>query len=685
MKKLLTLGSLAFALAVSLAVLNGCSSKQNHATQIDLLKDYMDTTVNPGDDFFRYAVGTWLKNNPIAASERSNGIWLLVQNETYDRLKKINEDAAADKNAKAGTNQQKIGDFWFTGMDTVSIEKQGITPLQSELDRINGISDKSSLTDAIAYYQTIGVGPLFGAYIYQDEMNSEKVMMHLYQGGLGLPDRDYYFKTETRFVNYRTEYLKHISAMLQLIGEDVSTADADAKKMMTLETALAKASKTVEQMRDTYANYNKMTLDDANKITPGIDWKDMFSKMQINNLDSVIVCQPDFFKVADKLLSTVSINDWKIYLRYQLLSSFAGNLSSAFDKENFHFYGTILSGVPEQRPRWKRVLDSEESLMGDALGQLYVQKYFSETTKQRYVKMVDAIFDAYRSRIQNLDWMTDSTKQKAISKLNHVTKKVGYPDKWKDYSTMQIDRSSYLHNIIQGNLWHYQFEVSKLFKPVDRTEWDMTPQTYNAYYNPSNNEIVLPAAMFIIPGWPDSLIDDAVVYGYAGASTIGHEITHGFDDQGRQFDEKGNLKPWWSMQDSIAFAKRAQGLINQFSNYVVLDSMHINGAQTLGENIADLGGVVLGYEALKKTDAFKNNEVIDGLTPTQRFYLGYALSWMGEYRDESIAQRVVTDVHSPNFLRINGPLSDVDPWYEAFHVTETNKMFLPDSLRVKIW
>ena len=661
------------------------SCKHNQTSQIDLLRDYMDTSVSPGDDFFRYAVGKWLKENPIAASERSNGIWLLVQNETYDRLKKINDDAAADKSAKPGSNAQKIGDFWFTGMDTTVIEQQGITPLQPELDRINSIKDKAGLLDAIAYYQTIGVGPLFGAYIYQDEMNSEKVMMHLYQGGLGLPDRDYYFKTETRFVNYRAEYLKHISAMLQLIGEDANTADADALKMMTLETAMAKVSKTVEDMRDTYANYHKMKLDDCNKLTPGINWNDMFTKMQIKNLDSVIVAQPEFYTAISKMINTVSINDWKIYLRYQLLTAFASDLSSNFDKENFRFYGTVLSGVPQQRPRWKRVLDAEEGLLGDALGQLYVQKYFSETTKQRYVKMVDEIFDAYRNRIQNLDWMSDSTKQKAISKLNHVTKKVGYPDKWKDYSTMQIDRSSYLHNIIQGNIWQYQYQVAKLYKPVDRTEWDMTPQTYNAYYNSSNNEIVLPAAMFIIPGWPDSLADDAVVYGYAGASTIGHEITHGFDDQGRQFDEKGNLKPWWSVQDSVAFSLRAQGLINQFNNYVVLDSMHINGAQTLGENIADLGGLVLGYDAFTKTDQFKKGEKINGLTPTQRFYLGYALSWMGEYRDESIAQRVVTDVHSPNFLRINGPVTDCDPWYDAFRINPHCKMYVPDSLRVKIW
>ena len=675
---------LSMVISVS-GIFNSCDSNKSHASNIDLLKDYMDTTVNPGDDFFRYAVGNWLKNNPIAESERSNGIWLLVQNETYDRLKKINEEAAANKNAKPGTNEQKIGDFWFTGMDTLTIEKQGATPLQPELDRINNITDKTSLLDAVAYYQTIGVGPLFGAYIYQDEMNSEKVMMHLYQGGLGLPDRDYYFKTESRFVNYRSEYLKHVSAMLQLIGENADQADKDSKSMMALETSIAKASKTVEDMRDTYANYHKMTIADADKLTSTIKWSEMFNKMQIKNLDSVIVAQPEFFKAIDKLIGTISMDDWKTYLRYQLLSSFAGNLSSAFELENFHFYGTVLSGVPKQRPRWKRVLDAEESLMGDALGQLYVQKYFSEKTKQRYEKMTDEVFDEYRNQIKNLDWMTDSTKEKAISKLNHVTKKVGYPDKWRDYSTMQIDRSSYLHNVMQGNLWHYQYEVAKLYKPVDRTEWDMTPQTYNAYYNPSNNEIVLPAAMFIIPGWPDSLADDAVVYGYAAASTIGHEITHGFDDQGRQFDEKGNLKPWWSAIDSMEFTNRAQGLINQFDNYVVLDSMHINGAQTLGENIADLGGLVLGFEAFKKTEQFKKNELINGMTPTQRFYLGYALSWMGSYRDESIAQRVVTDVHSPNFLRINGPVADVDSWYEAFHVTSSNKLYIPDSLRVKIW
>ncbi len=380
-----------------------------------------------------------------------------------------------------------------------------------------------------------------------------------------------------------------------------------------------------------------------------------------------------------------SIAQWKEYLKWHLVNAFADRLSSPFEEENFHFKGTIMAGVKEQRPRWKRVQDATERAMGELLGQVYVKKYYSPETKERYVQLVNNMIAAFSERIKKLDWMSNSTKQKALYKLSRLTKKVGYPDKWKDFSKLSVDRSSYVRNTINDNLFWFNRDVNKLGKPVDRLEWDMTPQTYNAYYNPSNNEIVLPAAIFIIPGVPDSLIDDAVVYSYAGASTIGHEMTHGFDDDGRQYDAEGNLSDWWTKEDAEKFKARTELMVQQFNNYVVLDSMHINGKATLGENIADLGGLVIGYDAFKQTEEYKEGKPISGLTPSQRFWLGYAYSWLGHTRPEALAQQVLTDVHSPNFLRVNGPLSDISPFYDAFGIKDGDPMWRPSDSRVKIW
>jgi putative endopeptidase len=407
--------------------------------------------------------------------------------------------------------------------------------------------------------------------------------------------------------------------------------------------------------------------------------------MRYGNVDSVIVGQPEFYKEVDKSLKKVSLDDWKVYLRWNLVNTFASYLSKPFEKEHFNFFGTVMNGVKEQRPRWKRVLDEEEGAIGDMLGQLYVKKFVSPAVKKRYQDLTNNIIQAYRERIHDLTWMSDSTKAKALVKLNSITTKVAYPDKWKDYTALKIDRSSYVMNVLNANGWAHDFMASKLGKPVDRTEWDMTPQTYNAYYNPSNNEIVLPAAIFIIPGMEDTLADDAIIYGYAGASTIGHEITHGFDDQGRQFDEKGNLTNWWTANDEKEFAKRADLIVKQFNAFKVLDSLHVNGAATQGENIADLGGVVLGYQAFKKTEQYKSGKKINGLTPDQRYFLGYALSWVGKMRDETLALRLMTDVHAPNFLRINGPMANIPEFYKAFGIKEGSAMYQPDSLRVNIW
>lgn len=651
----------------------------------DFMKDFIDSTVNPGDDFFKFAVGTWLKNNPIPESERSWGIWTLVNEENYARIRKINEDAAANTKAAKGSNEQKIGDFWYTGMDTVTIEKQGITPLKPELDKIAAIQDKAGVINSAAYLHSIQVQPFFGNYIFQDEKNSNQFRLHFYQGGIGLPDRDYYFDKDERTTNIRAEYVKHISKMFQLTGVDVTTADKNAANIMRMETAFAGASRKLEALRDPYANYNRMSIADVNKLCPAIPWESFLTQAGIKNIDSVIVGQPEFFKQLNKSITTESIDNWKAYLQWNLLNAYAGQLSSDFDKEHFNFYGTILNGTKEQRARWKRVLDAEEDAMGFMLGQLYVAKYYPPEQKARYEKIVDNVMEAYKVRIQQLDWMSPATKEKALLKLSTVIKKVGYPDNWRDYSSLETARDSYVQNAIRASKYLHAYEVAKLYKPVDRTDWDMTPQTWNAYYNPSNNEIVLPAAAFIVPGVPDEFVDDAIAYGYAAGSTIGHEITHGFDDQGSQFDEKGNLVEWWTPEDRAQFLERTKKIVEQFNNYIIIDTIHVNGDATQGENIADLGGMLLGFEAFKMTDQYKEGKLIGGYTPTQRYFLGFALSWYGKYRDEAMVLRAKTDVHSPNFLRVNGPAYNIPEFYDAFGVKPGDKMYVPDSLRVKIW
>ncbi|MFB3906767.1 MAG: M13 family metallopeptidase [Candidatus Eisenbacteria bacterium] len=649
----------------------------------DPLLQNMDKTVKPGDDFYRYANGTWLANHPIPPAERGWGLANLVIDEIRTQMRGILESAAAS-GAPKGSLEQKIGDFWMAAMDSAAIERAGITPLRPELERIDAISSRDHLLRVIALFQTYGVRPLYGMYVGQDERNSEEYVVHLFQGGIGLPDRDYYFLDDSTTTKIREQYPWQIAAMLQRIGEPEPEAKQAAASILALETRLARASRTLEQLRDPYANYNKMSVADLSARTPSIDWKEQLRLLGIPPVDSVIVGQPEFYDAADSLIAEVPLEQWKQYLRWTLVNAFASRLTADLERQDFHFYGTILDGRQEQRPRWKRVLDAEEGAIGDLMGQVWVAKYCSPATKARYEKLVDDFFAAYRERIVRLDWMSEPTKQKALAKLAKVKKKVAYPDQWRDFSTLEIARDSYFQNQVRVNRWWFDYMAQKIGKPVDRTEWWMTPQTYNAYYDGSNVEIVLPAAVFLIPGLPDSMTDDAILYAYAGAATIGHEITHGFDDEGRQYDADGNLRPWWTPEDSTRFAQRAKLLADQFDQYVV-GGRHVRGEATLGENIADLGGLVIGYEAFQKTEQWKKGEKVNGLTPDQRFFLGYALSWLGEQRPEFLDQLIMTDVHSPVFLRVNGPLANLPEFYAAFDVRPGDAMWRPDSLRVKIW
>jgi putative endopeptidase len=679
MKKRLT-----FCLCASLFAACKNDNKTSIASAAkDVVAANIDTSVNPADNFFDFANGGWIKANPIPASESNWGIGKVLQEDIYAKMRKVAETAAATP-AQLGTNEQKIGDFWATGMDTAMIDRQGIEPLKPELDEIAAIKDIAGILNMSAKLQTYQVSALYGSYVTQDEKKSDQYAFYLYQGGIGLPERDYYFNTDERNTNIRKEYVAHLARVFKLTGDTEGVAAKNAEAVMKIETFLATAHRKIEALRDPHKNYNKMSINDLQKMTPSVNWQNQLNLTGIKT-DTVIVGQPEFYKQLNAALTKFSVEEWKVYLKSQLVSRFSTTLSKAFDDEDFNFSGKILSGQKEQKPRWKRTLDALEGQLGDALGSLFVKEFFPEKAKLRYTKMVDEVKMAYADQIQNLDWMSPTTKAKAVDKLQKVTKKVGYPDKFKDFGAMMIDKSSFVRNNISANKWWFKYSASKLGKPVDREEWAMTPQTYNAYYNPSNNEIVLPAAILMVPGYADDQIDDAVAYGYVAASTIGHEITHGFDDQGRQYDAAGNLVAWWLPEDSTKFAKRAAMLVAQFNEYVAVDTMHVRGEATLGENIADLGGVVLGLKAFKKTEQFKKNEKIAGYTPLQRYFLGYALGWMSHQRKERLARQIMTDVHAPANLRVNAPFVNIPEFYEAFGIKEGTKMWREPAKRVNIW
>lgn len=674
---------LLFCTVTALAV--SCKNKTGSAAgdKPDALAINIDSTVKPGEDFFQYANGGWINKNPIPDEQSSWGIGNLVIEENLKRLREICEKSAKDGAAK-GSPEQKIGDFWTMAMDTAKIEADGLKPLQPMLDKVNAITDIKSLVSTVAELKKAGSSTLFGNGVGQDDKNSDVMAYKLSQGGIGLPEREYYFKKDSTTVTIRNEYVKYITTLLTMSGDDATAAAQSAKNILALETQLAQASRKLEDLRDPYKNYNKMAVTDLGKMNSSFNWSEFLSLTGVKNIDSVIVGQPEFFTALDVVLKKVPLADWKGYIKFNLLSDFSGALPDKYGEAAFNF-SKLLSGAKVRRPRWKRAIQSEENVMGEMLGQLYVKEFFNETAKKRYEDMVEAIREALKDRIGKLAWMSDSTKQKAYTKLAAIKKKVGYPDKWKDFSSMEIGRESYLQNQVNANNWWHNYEINKLGKPVDRDEWDMFPQTYNAYYNPSNNEIVLPAGIFTVPGYLDSELDDATVYGYAGASTIGHEITHGFDDEGRQFDAKGNLVSWWTPKDEEEFKKRADVMVKQFNAFEPVKGYFINGKATLGENIADLGGILLGIEAYKKTAEYKENKSRAGLNPMQRYFLGYALGWLGHTRDEQLRNRLMSDVHSPAKYRVNGPFMDVDEFYTTFDIKPGDKMFVPDSARVKIW
>ncbi len=673
-----------FTLTILLAFLVfSCAKKE--INQPDPLVTNRDTTINPADDFFMYANGGWFKKNPIPNSENSNGIFRTINDTVNAQIKQICEKSAEVSNPVLGSNEQKIGDFYASGMDTLAIEKKGIAPLKPYFDKINSVTDTKTLVNTIGYLHTIGCAPAFSFYIGQDDKNSEKNALMLSQGGLGLGSRDYYFNTDKETENIRKEYVKHIQAIFELTGTDKSTAQKDASLVMKLETELAKNSRKLEALRDPQKNYNKFSIAQFKTQTPDIDWNSVMASLLVKNPDSVIVGQPEFYVALNKMIKSYSVEDWKVYLKWDLINTYASYMNNAIEKQNFYFFGTVMGGVKEQKPRWKRIVEQTNGSLGELIGQVYVKEYLPKGSKEKLLEIGNNIRDVYAEHIKKLDWMSDATKKKALHKLSKIVMKVGYPDKWKDMSAVSIKRNAYCENVIATNKWAYNDMINKFGKPVDRTEWGMYPQTYNAYYSPSNNEICVPGCNIIVPGFEGRMPDDAVLYGIIGGSTFGHEITHGFDDQGSQYDEKGNLNNWWTEEDLKKFKEKTKLIVEQFNEYEALPGKFVNGDATQGENIADLGGVVMGYEAFKKTKQYKENEKIAGLTPDQRFFLAYGYAWMVNIKTESLAQQLLVDVHSPAKYRINGPLANIPEFYKTFNVKQGNKMYRAKEKQITIW
>ena len=682
--KLLIFG---FVLSVSFA----CSPGQEEAGPEKVVAvnfDYMDSTVRPSDDFFRFVNGGWVDKTEIPADQGRWGSFNELREMTNETVLDVLESAAGNEKYSEGTDQRKAADFYSIGMDSLLAERTGITPLQPLFDQIEAINNVQHLQEYLSKQQVYGGGAFFDFSIFADLKNSKETAAYISQGGLGLPDRDYYTKTDARSKEIREKYLPHVAHMLGLAGTPAEEAAEQASRIMALETRLAEASMTNVERRNIPALYNKMSLEELSQIAPSFDWKAYLSNMGADQLDTLIVTQPKFIEEFETIVKEEPISTWKEYLRWTTINVNAPLLSHDYVKADFDFYSKELRGIEEMQPRWKRVLGVTNGSLGEAIGQLYVDQVFPPEAKQKAEAMVENIKLAFAARIKDLDWMTDSTKRKALEKLETMTVKIGYPEEWRDYSALQIDndpeKSSYLQNAMNAAKFGFDYQISKLGKPVNKKEWAMTPQTVNAYFNPLFNEIVFPAAI-LQPPFYNYQADEAVNYGGIGA-VIGHEISHCFDDQGSRFDAEGNLKNWWTEHDAEQFKARTGLLVAQYDAYEPLDSVKVNGQFTLGENIGDLGGVNAAYDGLQRFLAQNGNPgPIDGFTPEQRFFISWATVWRIKYKDETLRTQVLTDPHSPGMYRANGPLENIEAFYQAFNVQPGDGMYRADSLRVKIW
>lgn len=656
------------------------TQSKNVATQaitsgIDLSN--IDHSVRPQDDFYRYVNGLWLKEFQLPADKSNYGAFTVLAEESRERVKTIINQASMGDNP-TGSDEQKIADLYKSFMNTVKLEQKGLSSIAEQLQQIQKIANKKDLSAYMSHADIYHSAP-FGMYVYIDQKKSDQHIVYFTQSGLGLPDRDYYTKADAKSKKIQQAYIKHIANMLQLAG--IKTPKQTAKKIYALEKDFAQHQWTRIQNRNRDKAYNKMSFDEFSKTMSNIDWNAWLSNSMIKKPQTIVVKQPTYFKSLNKIIGKYDLNTWKDYFTWHLLSSTAPYLSSDFDKENFSFYGTVLSGTTEQEPRWKRGVDLVNGVVGELVGKVYVKKHFPPQAKKRMVNMIENLRKAYGDSIKELDWMSEPTKLKALDKLAKFDPKVGYPDKWRDYSGMEIKDGSLVNNLNEATRFLTKRNRSKLGQPIDRTEWGMNPQRVNAYYNPVKNEIVFPAAI-LQPPFFNLQADEAVNYGGIGA-VIGHEMGHGFDDQGSKYDGNGNLKSWWTDEDRKKFEQRTAKLIKQYDGFTVVDGTHVKGEFTQGENIGDLSGVSIAYKAFKEN--YKDNRVIDGLTPDQRFFMGWAQVWMRKYRDEELLKRIETDPHSPSEFRTNGILRNIPEFYRAFNVKEGDKMYLKPEDRVKIW
>ena len=643
----------------------------------------MDKSVKPGDDFYNYAGGTWMKNNPVPAKETRWGSFNILRDFNANAVNKVIGSAVADKKAAPGSVTRRVADFYSAGMDTVTIEKRGYAPINNLLQEVAAINSKAGIQKMIARLRVEGAGsPLYGFSVGQDRKNVEVMIPQLSQGGTTLPDRDYYLKNEGRNPQIQDAYKKYISTLFTLTGASAAVAEQNAVTVFNLEKQLAAAQMSRVEMRDPYKTYNKFQLDELGKTTPGINWKEVLADLKIKKEDTILVNNPSFFKEVAGMMNTVSLNDWKTYLQWNILKSAAPYLSKSFVDASFAF-NQVVSGQRTQTPRWERISLLTDGSVGELLGQLYVKKYFTPAAKVRMVELVSNLRKAFAVRINKLDWMSAETKVKALAKLAAFRPKIGYPDNWRNYDGLAINKNTYFENIRNVGKWNYSYMIGQLGKPVDRERWGMTPPTVNAYYNATLNEIVFPAGILQFPFF-DPKADDALNYGGIGA-VIGHEMSHGFDDNGSKYDADGTLRNWWTEEDRTKFDAKTKTLAKQFDDYTVLDTIHVNGKLTLGENIGDLGGLNVAYEAFKMTPQGKSTAIIDGFTPDQRFFLAWAQVWRGNILPQTEAQLIITDTHSPGQYRTIGAPVNMDAWYNAFNVKEGDKLYKKPEDRIRIW
>ena len=667
---------------LALAVAAGCDSKKEAVMTSGIDLTNLDTTAVQGADFYQYACGGWMKKHPLTNEYSRFGSFDMLAENNREQLKGLIVEIAAGQNAQ-GTIGQKIGDIYKLAMDSVKLNADGVTPIQADLEKIASVKDKSEIVPLMAELAHSVVFPYFSFYVGADIMDSKSNLFQLYQGGISLGEKEYYLDNDDVTVNIRNKYKEHIVKMFQLAGFDEAAAKKKMEAVMDIETRIAKASFSAVEQRNPAANYHKMSLDELKKEIPGIDWDAFLNGIGVKGVTELSVSQVDPIKEVEKIINSLPVENQIAYMQWSLIDRAAGYLSDDLVAQNFDFYGKTLSGKQTNQPRWKRAVSTVNGVLGEAVGQMYVEKYFPAAAKERMVQLVKNLQTALGERIRNLEWMGDSTKIKAIEKLNSFYVKVGYPDKWRDYTGLNIEKDSYWANVKRATEFELDYMLSKAGKPVDRDEWGMTPQTVNAYYNPTTNEICFPAGILQYPFF-DMNADDAFNYGAIGV-VIGHEMTHGFDDQGRQFDKDGNLKDWWTAEDAKRFEERAQVMVNFFDSIQVLPGLNANGSLTLGENIADHGGLQVSFQAFKNATKDAPLLVKDGFTPEQRFFLSYAGVWAGNIRDEQIRLQTKSDPHSLGRWRVNGALPQIGAWYDAFGIKEGDPMYLAPEKRVSIW